>query len=129
MFRKVNSRHYDRTNRFLEFVLEIKADLDDSNVDSAQDTLDAFAEAIKSFQRDILVADRKFFIITRYYTKHVKVLKKVFEIFFKVLGITRVVWKGKDFCITPRKEFMQGKFKDCKFVCKGKFQLLHAQKN
>ena len=82
MFRKVNSGHYDRTNRFLEFVLEIKADLDDSNVDSAQDTLDAFAEAIKSFQRDILVADRKFFIITRYYTKHVKVLKKVFEIFF-----------------------------------------------
>ena len=54
-----NRHHYAWAARFLNFCHELQAELEDGEVDLAQDTLAAFSEAIKSFQRDILQADRK----------------------------------------------------------------------
>ena len=62
LFRKFNQKHYERTTRYLEFCLELQADLDEEDVDSAKTTLGAFRTALKQHQEDIQIADSKFIL-------------------------------------------------------------------
>ena len=61
LFRKFNQKHYERTTRYLEFCLELQADLDEEDMDAARTTLGAFRTALKQHQEDIQIADSKFF--------------------------------------------------------------------
>ena len=57
---KHNQKHFERSNRYLDFILEVRAALSDGDQEAALDTLDAFAEALKQYKKDILTADSKF---------------------------------------------------------------------
>ena len=61
LFRKFNQKHYERTTRYLEFCLELQADLDEEHMDAASTTLGAFSTGLKQHQENIQIADSKFF--------------------------------------------------------------------
>ena len=50
--------HYDRCQRYLEFILETRSAICEGDSTGAIATLDAFTEAVKSFQKDVTVADK-----------------------------------------------------------------------
>ena len=59
MFRsKGNEKHFDRSLRYLEFILEVRSAICDQDLTTALTTLDVFAEAIKNFQKDVITADK-----------------------------------------------------------------------
>ena len=57
---KANERHFDRSTRYLEFILEIRSAVCEKDWSTAITTLDVFSEAIKAFQKDVITADSKY---------------------------------------------------------------------
>ena len=55
---KSNERHHARSQRYLRFCLEIRSAICDGDEETALASLDALIEAIKSFQKDVSIADK-----------------------------------------------------------------------
>ena len=53
-----NEKHYTRTQRYLQFCLEIRTAICEGDSEGALASVDALSEALKSFQRDICIADQ-----------------------------------------------------------------------
>ena len=58
-FRQIaNERHYDRSQRYLNFILETRSAICEKDWEGAVNVLDAFSEAVKSFQKDVVTTDK-----------------------------------------------------------------------
>ena len=55
---KWNAKHFNRGCRYLDFILETRSAIVEGDVDDALTTLDAFEQAVKSYQKDVQVADK-----------------------------------------------------------------------
>ena len=55
---KANGIHFDRSQRYLEFILDARTAICQEDTREAIVILDAFSEAIKSFQKDVTLADK-----------------------------------------------------------------------
>ena len=53
-----NERHFDRCQRYLGFILEARSAVCERDWEAAINVLDVFADAIKSFQKDVTTADK-----------------------------------------------------------------------
>ena len=55
---KANGIHFDRSQRYLEFILDARTAICEEDTREAIVILDALAEAVKSFQKDVTLADK-----------------------------------------------------------------------